>query len=73
MYESVVDKIDYAEWFTHFKLSDTFFSWFVVTELHIWMLMIRCMSEGPDGRLLRNFLVETLWADASIRAKKVEV
>ncbi|XP_043498899.1 ubiquinol-cytochrome-c reductase complex assembly factor 1 isoform X2 [Polistes fuscatus] len=38
-YEYIVDKIDYSVFFKDFNMPDTFYSWFLVTELHVWMLM----------------------------------
>lgn len=56
-----------------FNLPDTFYSWFVITELHIWMLAVRAMAEGTDGRHVRNAMVEALWIDVAKRVKKLGV
>lgn len=53
---------------TDFNMADTFFSWFLVTELHLWMIMVRYMAEGNAGRLVRNSVVNTLWEDTKARA-----
>jgi cytochrome b pre-mRNA-processing protein 3 len=41
------------------------------------MLMVRAMAEGSesgqDGRVIRNGIVEALWADVNTRAKKLGV
>ncbi|GLV42029.1 uncharacterized protein CBL_05012 [Carabus blaptoides fortunei] len=71
LYESVADKIAYSQFFEQYFLPDTFYSWFVVTELHVWMLLARIMNEGEDGRFIRNCIVQAMWADVSIRAKKL--
>lgn len=63
--------VDVKEFFTILDMPDTFFSWFLVTELHVWMLSVRLMEEGPLGRSLRNFVVEALWVDCDGRAKLV--
>ncbi|OXU22261.1 hypothetical protein TSAR_012550 [Trichomalopsis sarcophagae] len=57
--------------FIEFKMDDTFFSWFLVTELHVWILMLRTMQEGEDGQRLRNYIVEAMWNDVNVRAKKL--
>jgi len=54
-------------------MPDTFYSWFLVTELHVWMLMVRTMAEGEEGRFVRNSIVEAMWEDVSTRAKRLEV
>lgn len=77
LYESVADKINYVAFFRHFNLPNTFNSWFLVTELHVWLLMMRSMAEGSeageDGRFLRNCIVEAMWGDVNTRAKKLGV
>lgn len=73
LYESVADKIAYSQFFEQYYLPDTFYSWFVVTELHVWMLLVRIMNEGEDGRFIRNCIVQAMWADVNIRAKKLGV
>ncbi|KAJ8941459.1 hypothetical protein NQ318_016899 [Aromia moschata] len=70
LYEEIADSIDYLAFINNFSLPDTFYSWFVVTELHIWMLSVRAMAE-EDGRHIRNFLVEALWLDVAQRTKKL--
>uniref|UniRef100_U5EFL1 Putative golgi organization n=1 Tax=Corethrella appendiculata TaxID=1370023 RepID=U5EFL1_9DIPT len=75
LYETVADSINYAAFFVEFNLPDTFNSWFLVTELHVWMLLVRAMAEGSeqneDGRFVRNCIVETMWNDVNTRANKL--
>lgn len=75
LYENVADKINYYKFFEEFGLPDTFNSWFLVTELHTWLILTRVMKEGPeanqDGRFLRNCVVESMWADVQSRSKKL--
>lgn len=75
MYQSVADSINYKAIFSQFNLPNTFNSWFLVTELHVWMLLVRAMAEGSetgeDGRFMRNCIVEAMWADVNSRAKKL--
>jgi len=54
-------------------MPDTFFSWFLVTELYVWMLMARVMNEGENGRLVRNAIVEAMWQDVDYRSKQLGV
>jgi cytochrome b pre-mRNA-processing protein 3 len=75
LYESISDKLMYREWFSEFDMPDTFNSWFLVTELHCWLVLTRVMNEGADtgqdGRFIRNTIVETMWSDVQTRAKKL--
>ncbi|CAH0407379.1 unnamed protein product [Chilo suppressalis] len=85
LYESVPDKVVYTEWFEQLQLPDTFVSWFAVTELHVWMLMVRYMAEDiatpikdkkqyikGDGHFVRNCIIEALWADVANKIKLLE-
>jgi len=63
--------IDVKEFMEAFDMPDTFFSWFLVTELHIWLLGARLMQEGDAGRMVRNSMVEALWSDCENRAKAI--
>uniref|UniRef100_A0A1Y9H2M8 Ubiquinol-cytochrome c chaperone domain-containing protein n=1 Tax=Anopheles dirus TaxID=7168 RepID=A0A1Y9H2M8_9DIPT len=75
LYESVVDHINYTEFFHDFDMPDTFNTWFLITELHVWMLLVRSMAEGAEkgaaGRFMRNCIVETMWNDVTTRAKQL--
>lgn len=73
VYESCVDKVDYGTFFSYLKLQDTFLSWFLVTELHVWMCMTRGMAELDDRRALciQHELARNLWSDAEKRIGKV--
>ncbi|XP_046742732.1 ubiquinol-cytochrome-c reductase complex assembly factor 1 isoform X2 [Diprion similis] len=71
MYESIADSINYAQFFEEFNMKDTYYSWFLITELHVWMLMTRSMAEEEYGRLARNTVVEAMWGDANCRAKEL--
>ncbi|KAF5270329.1 hypothetical protein FQR65_LT05517 [Abscondita terminalis] len=71
LFETIVDQLNYDEMFKTLNLPDTFYSWFVVTELHMWMLMVRYMAEGEDGRVVRNHITQALWVDVDQRVKKL--
>lgn len=53
------------------NLPDTFNSWFIITELHLWMIFVRLMNESTRGKMIRNFVVEALWNDVEFRSKKL--
>jgi len=63
--------IDVKEFMEAFDMPDTFYSWFLITELHIWLMGARLMQEGDAGRMVRNSMVEALWADCENRAKAI--
>lgn len=51
-----------------FQFPNTFNTWFLITELHVWMLMVRAMGERQNNTLIRNNIVESLWQDVTVRA-----
>ncbi|KAG5318388.1 UQCC1 factor, partial [Pseudoatta argentina] len=57
--------------FVDFNLPDTFFAWFLVTELHVWMIMIRYMTDEKDGKAIRNYVVATMWQDTQARIENL--
>jgi len=63
--------IDVLGFFKTFNMPDTFYSWFLVAELHVWLLGARLMAEGDSGRVVRNSMVEALWMDCDNRAKAI--
>ena len=53
-------------------MDDTFISWFLITELHIWMLCNRVMAiNSHDGTELRDVVIMSLWSDCDTRMKKI--
>ncbi|KAK7460361.1 hypothetical protein BaRGS_00038889 [Batillaria attramentaria] len=71
MYICCTEMVDHAQFFAELDLPDTFNSWFLVTDLHIWLCMVRLANLGKDGRLLRNCLVKALWEDLEERSKQL--
>jgi len=71
LYESVADQHNYQAFFRLCEMPDTFFSWYLVTELHVWMLCVRLADDGPEGKFCRNQLITAMWEDLETRAKKL--
>lgn len=67
-----VEVVDWQEYFKLFNMPDTFHSWFLVIELHMWMLNVRVNNEGKEGDLLKRFSLESMWEEARKRAKSLE-
>uniref|UniRef100_A0A8C5QMS1 Ubiquinol-cytochrome c reductase complex assembly factor 1 n=1 Tax=Leptobrachium leishanense TaxID=445787 RepID=A0A8C5QMS1_9ANUR len=69
MYTCCVDRIDYDEFFEKCSLPDTLNSWFLVTQLHVWMCLVRLKQEGRAGKYMCRFVVHSMWEDAQQRGK----
>lgn len=54
-------------------MPDTFHSWFVITAIHVHLLMARLMAEGEEGRMVRNAVVDAMWKDVDFKAKQLGV
>ncbi|KAL5014162.1 hypothetical protein ScPMuIL_008432 [Solemya velum] len=67
----VTQIVNYNEVTEVLKLPDTFNSWFLITELHIWLCMVRLAQEGREGRYFRNCLVQAMWSDVNSRSKRL--
>lgn len=54
------------------NLPDNFQSWFSVTQLHVWMLMVRLRADS-NGKMLIQELVNRLFEDAEARIREHDV
>ncbi|XP_031848052.1 ubiquinol-cytochrome c reductase complex assembly factor 1 isoform X2 [Nomia melanderi] len=71
LYANILETVDYSTFYKDFNMPDTFFSWFLITELHVWMLMVRYISEGNEGKFVRDNMLESMWKDIDVRMTKV--
>ncbi len=62
------NKVDMGVFFDRLDIKDTYFSWFIVAELHIWMVGARLMSEEcADCQKVRNLMLQYFWEDCEAR------
>ncbi len=54
-------------------LPDTFQSWFLVLQLHVWMLLVRLRHEGARGKTAQKQLVTFMWEDVENRIRLLRV
>nr|XP_033770435.1 ubiquinol-cytochrome-c reductase complex assembly factor 1 isoform X1 [Geotrypetes seraphini] len=69
MYTCCVERIDYDEFFDRCCLPDTLNSWFLVTQLHVWMCLVRLKQEGRAGKYMCRYVVYVMWEDVTQRGK----
>ncbi|XP_077862921.1 ubiquinol-cytochrome-c reductase complex assembly factor 1-like [Saccoglossus kowalevskii] len=67
IYTSCVSNIDIQTFIKVCNLPDTFFSWFLITQLHVWMCMVRLRKEGKEGKYILHYLVLAMWHDVQQR------
>ncbi|GFY66687.1 ubiquinol-cytochrome-c reductase complex assembly factor 1 [Trichonephila inaurata madagascariensis] len=70
-YEKCADSLDYNEFFSYFKLPDTFQSWFLTMQLHVWMCSAAIISE-KNGKVFRNRLIDSMWNDVELRLNELK-
>lgn len=63
------DMVDFPTLTKRFQLPDTFYSNYLLTELHVWMLMCRLSQEGEEGRLVKKNLCAALWDNVEEKSK----
>jgi len=65
-------KVDIVAWFRAMEMPDTFYSWWLITELHIWMLCTRVkVPKSPEGDYLMEHMINGLYEDLEKRMKQV--
>ncbi|TRY70365.1 hypothetical protein TCAL_01163 [Tigriopus californicus] len=65
---SCTQSVAVEEFFKELDMPDSFYSWFLVTELHIYMVSVRLLAnEGPEGFQIRNAMIESWWMDCEHR------
>ena len=51
-------RIDIVNFFETFDMPDTFYSWFLVTEIHVWLIGVSCLSPSSGGRAARPAVLQ---------------
>ncbi|XP_029467473.1 ubiquinol-cytochrome-c reductase complex assembly factor 1 isoform X2 [Rhinatrema bivittatum] len=69
MYTCCVERIDFDDFFERCSLPDTLNSWFLVTQLHVWMCLVRMKQEGRAGKYMCRYIVHAMWEDVEQRGK----
>lgn len=72
-YEACTDRLNPDNFFINLKLPDTLYSFYLIAQLHVWMCQARSMKEGPEGRILRNEILERMWQDMDVRMSKLDI
>jgi len=71
LYLCCVELVDHDAFIKEFNFVDTLAAWFRVTELHLWMCLVRLAQEGREGEVLRNMLMEYFWQDLDKKTRKL--
>lgn len=71
LYLSAEEASRYNKLYDHIGLPDTLTAWHSLTSLHIWLIMTRLVTEGREGQLVRNEVIEALLTDTKSKSKLI--
>jgi len=71
LYPQIVENTDVAHFIKVLALDDTFYSWFRVVQLQMWLVLVRLGSEGEEGTRCRKILCKLMWDDVLVRTRKL--
>lgn len=64
--------VNFSDFRDYFDMPDTFNSWFLVTELHVFMVSNRLMhNQDPDAKIVMQNVQKVLWKDCNQRISNV--
>jgi len=72
LYICCTDFIDFPHFITETGLPDVFNSWFVLLQLHMWIVYVKIAQMGPEGFLLKDYMYIQMWTDVEKRLKSLE-
>ena len=62
--------VNSRDFFEYFDMPDTFMSWFLVSELHVYMLCNRILvGQTGEGQRVKSAIVKSFWYDVLERVK----
>lgn len=70
---SNIEIISFAYSTSEFDLPDTFASWFVVMELHVYLVAVRVFKREAIGIDMRDMITDAFWDDVQLRAGQLGV
>ncbi|KAK3087857.1 hypothetical protein FSP39_011555 [Pinctada imbricata] len=71
LYFFVSEVVDPEFWFEELKLPDTYFSYFLLMELHVWFLLVRISAQVKGRKTLEDAIIRTMWEDLEAKMNKV--
>eukprot|EP00041_Stephanoeca_diplocostata_P007525 m.107376 g.107376 ORF g.107376 m.107376 type:complete len:279 (-) comp16918_c0_seq1:171-1007(-) len=72
-YMTCCDQSSHREFIELTGLPDNFQSWFLIQQLHVWMLMVRAKQEGSLGATFYKQLVQFFWDDVEHRMRLMKI
>ncbi|CAL1537516.1 unnamed protein product [Lymnaea stagnalis] len=67
LYVSCTDFVDFSEFVKGVNLPDTFTSWFLLVQLHTWLVNVKLSQMGKEGVLLKKYMYTAMWQNVERR------
>ncbi|CAE1291014.1 CBP3 [Acanthosepion pharaonis] len=71
LYMCAVEIPDYFSMIHDLQMPDTYYSWHLISELHIWMVLVRLSTCEEEGKFIRGHFMKAFWEDVKKRSSKV--
>uniref|UniRef100_A0A8C4R4C0 Ubiquinol-cytochrome c reductase complex assembly factor 1 n=1 Tax=Eptatretus burgeri TaxID=7764 RepID=A0A8C4R4C0_EPTBU len=73
MYTCCVEDVVFEQFVKQCQLPDTLSTWFLVTQLHVWMCLVRMKQEGREGNYMCKYIVYAMWEDLQQRSAMMKI
>ncbi|KFD53069.1 hypothetical protein M513_05983 [Trichuris suis] len=72
LYLQCANGVDYLNFIEKYHMPDTFMSWFKITVLHIWMVLLRLTGTATVQAVVKQEMVYCLWDDVDGRLAQLK-
>ncbi|BFZ11162.1 hypothetical protein BsWGS_14201 [Bradybaena similaris] len=72
LYVCCTDCIDFSEFVEALNIPDTFNSWFLLLQLHLWMVNVKLSQMGQEGAFIKVHMYKAMWQNIEERLKKFD-
>ncbi|CAG5129659.1 unnamed protein product [Candidula unifasciata] len=72
LYICCTDCIDFSEFVKVLNIPDTFNSWFLLLQLHLWMVNVKVSQMGQEGAILKENMYKSMWQNVEQRLQKFQ-
>eukprot|EP00039_Didymoeca_costata_P014227 m.227463 g.227463 ORF g.227463 m.227463 type:complete len:248 (+) comp15973_c0_seq3:5148-5891(+) len=72
-YLNLSAQANHEEFYSVCQLPDTFQSWFLIQQLHVYLCLVRCAPENQDGKRFGKHIVQYFWEDVELKMKLMKV
>jgi len=72
LYVCCTDFIDFQHFLQETGIPDTFISWWLTLQLHMWLTCVKLSQMGPEGFLLLQHFYSYMWADVEQRLRNIK-